>query len=228
MPGQECPDHYWRLHKVYPQIGGGVHMPERSTFSPLILILSIAAIVLGLSIFVPMFWKNRLTVDSSNPAIGKSIDTIQLRPLNKAAKPIDLKIIHGHVVLINFWGTWCPPCRLELPHLVKMYRDLSKDPQMMFVSVSCDDSNELAELEHETEEYLQRYEFTDLPTYTDPSRETRTHIAALAGFGNSFSYPTTVIIDKSGLIRGIWVGVSGQGADVTVNEERAMLESLLQ
>jgi len=203
-------------------------MSARSTFSPLVLILSVAALVIGLSIFVPMFWKDRFPADSANPALGKAFETIELRPLNKAAMPIDLKKIRGHVLLINFWGTWCPPCRLELPHLVKTFRDLRTNPQLMFVSVSCDDSSELAELERDTAEYLQRYEFADLPTYTDPAGQTRTHIAALAGFGNSFSYPTTVIVDKTGVIRGIWVGVSGQGAEVTVNEERAMLEALLK
>jgi thiol-disulfide isomerase/thioredoxin len=166
--------------------------------------------------------------DSDQPAIGKSIETIQLRPLNRAAVPIDLKKARRHVLLINFWGTWCPPCRLELPHLVKTYRDLRKNSQLMFISVSCDDSSELPKLEQETEEYLQRYEFTDLPTYTDPSGATRAHVAELGGFGNSFGYPTTIIVDQSGVIRGIWVGVSRQGAEVTVNEQRAMLEKLLK
>src|SRR5262245_27580353 len=104
-------------------------MSERSTFSPLTLILSIAAIIIRFSIFVPMYWKHRLPPDSENPGIGKSFETIELRPLNKAATPVDLKKLRGHVLLINFWGTWCPPCRLELPHLVEMYRDLRKNSQ---------------------------------------------------------------------------------------------------
>jgi thiol-disulfide isomerase/thioredoxin len=228
MPEQEYPGRLLHPTRMYPQIGGGVHMQDRSTLSPLILILSIAAVVVGLSILVPMLRKNRLNADSGNPAIGKSIETIQLRPLNKAAVPVDADKIRDHVVLINFWGTWCPPCRLELPHLVQAYRDLRKNRQMMFITVSCDDSRELPELEQETEEYLRRNKFADLPTYTDPASETRTHIAELAGFGNSFSYPTTLIVDRAGVIRGVWIGVSNQGAEVTANEQRALLEALLK
>ncbi len=39
--------------------------------------------------------------------------------------PVSLKEQRGRVVLLNFWATWCPPCREEMPMLEKMYRELS-------------------------------------------------------------------------------------------------------
>lgn len=43
----------------------------------------------------------------------------------------------GKVVLVNFWATWCPPCRLEIPHFVEMY-DEHKDAGFRIVGISLD------------------------------------------------------------------------------------------
>lgn len=48
-----------------------------------------------------------------------------------------LKDYQGKVVLLNFWATWCPPCRRELPDLVKIHKDLGdKGVEIIGVSVS--------------------------------------------------------------------------------------------
>jgi thiol-disulfide isomerase/thioredoxin len=41
--------------------------------------------------------------------------------LNTNDQPVDLKQFQGKVVLIDFWGVWCPPCRQAIPHLKEMY-----------------------------------------------------------------------------------------------------------
>jgi len=42
--------------------------------------------------------------------------------------PVDLKDLHGRVVLVNFWATWCEPCKDELPALVKLKERLAGRP----------------------------------------------------------------------------------------------------
>ena len=49
----------------------------------------------------------------------------ELKDLN--GRSVRLSDFRGKVVLINFWATWCPPCRAEMPDLVKLQRDHRKD-----------------------------------------------------------------------------------------------------
>lgn len=55
-----------------------------------------------------------------------------------ANKPITLSGLRGHYVLIDFWASWCHPCRGENPNLVKQY-ELYKDKGFQILSVSLDD-----------------------------------------------------------------------------------------
>ena len=50
---------------------------------------------------------------------------LTLKDLN--GRTIRLSKYHGKVVLINFWATWCPPCRAEMPDLIRLQREHAKD-----------------------------------------------------------------------------------------------------
>jgi peroxiredoxin len=43
-----------------------------------------------------------------------------------SGSPVRLSDYRGQVVLLNFWGTWCPPCRVEIPHLVRTQEKLAE------------------------------------------------------------------------------------------------------
>lgn len=68
----------------------------------------------------------------------------------------DLK---GKVVFINFWATWCPPCRAEMPSLDALYREFSDDERFVFLFISEDD--DLSKAQH----YLKENGFS-LPLIT--------------------------------------------------------------
>lgn len=156
-------------------------------------------------------------------AIGASLQRVQLASLTGAGEPVELRNLQGRVTVINFWGTWCPPCRAELPHVVALnnrFRD--REPFQLFaVSCGAGRDSDLAELIEETTAFLHQQEF-ELPTYADPDAVTRMEVQEILG-ETSFSYPTTLVLDKTGVIRGVWVGYTpGEERDV-----ESLVEKLL-
>lgn len=55
---------------------------------------------------------------------------------------VDIKDYRGNVVVLNFWATWCPPCRAEIPDFIEVY-DSYKDKNVVFFGISADDFNSL-------------------------------------------------------------------------------------
>ena len=65
--------------------------------------------------------------------LGELAPNFQLRDLN--GHPVALSDLRGKVVLLNFWATWCGPCRVEMPAMEELYRTFSrKDFEILAVS----------------------------------------------------------------------------------------------
>ena len=70
------------------------------------------------------------TIAAAEPAIKAWGDkpTPQLATTWLDGKPVDLKDLRGRVVLVNFWATWCEPCKDELPALLKLKEQMAGRP----------------------------------------------------------------------------------------------------
>jgi thiol-disulfide isomerase/thioredoxin len=51
----------------------------------------------------------------------------------------EISAYKGKVVVVNFWATWCPPCRLEIPHLVRLRKEYDPE-EMLVIGVSMDEN----------------------------------------------------------------------------------------
>lgn len=83
----------------------------------------ITTIILGLAVSYPVQAANSQPPDFETKDIA-----------GKAVKLSDLK---GKVVLLDFWATWCPPCRVEIPNLLGIFRQF-KNKDFILISVSLD------------------------------------------------------------------------------------------
>jgi thiol-disulfide isomerase/thioredoxin len=153
------------------------------------------------------------------PAVGQQLLFFEVEPLTGDGKPLRLEDLRGRVTLINIWGTWCPPCAEEFPYLVAIHNKWVHRLDYQYVSISYDDKP-LAELTVATAEFLAKMQ-ANHPTYHDPGAKT---LQGLHVIGIEDSFPTTLVLDKTGTIRGVWLGYSRQ----SIGQIQRLLNELLK
>lgn len=138
---------------------------------------------------------------AQHPAVGQPLLYLDLEPLTGDGTTMTKESLHGRVTLMNFWATWCPPCRMEFPHLAAMTKKLSSESKFQFLSVNTDD-----ETLEDARELAQKFlleQGVSHPTWADLSRGT------WAGASRQFDasgIPLTIVLDSEGIVRGIWNG----------------------
>lgn len=116
--------------------------------------------------------------------------------------PLKLSALKGKVVLLNFWATWCPPCREEMPSMMKLNSAMAGKPFQM-VAVSIDEGGK-----KDVESFFKESGFK-LPTYFDPDG------SASKAYGIT-GVPESFIIDKNGVIvKKVIGGLAWDSAEVT-------------
>lgn len=76
-------------------------------------------------------------LDDQPPVIGQQAPQFELRDLD--GNRVSLADYRGHVVWINFWATWCRPCKKELPDIAKLY-DEKRDAGLVVLAVNVEES----------------------------------------------------------------------------------------
>ena len=135
---------------------------------------------------------------SSTPLDSSAVPEVGYVPPNFVlpaleGDPVDLHQVIGEsrIVLVNFWATWCAPCRYELPMLEKLYEKYKNDG-FVVLAVSVDETRELLD------EYVKRNPFT-FPVLHDftHSAQSRFQVTGL---------PTSIILDSQGKVLSILPG----------------------
>ncbi|CAG4923072.1 unnamed protein product [Acidocella sp. C78] len=125
------------------------------------------------------------------PDVGPNLDATVPQPepdfhfLDASGRRMTLAAFRGEGLVVNFWATWCPPCRAELPTLLALDPKIRADG-MRVLPISVDSQGIKA-----VRPYFARHHITGVPMLLDPSS------SALDAF-NIGGIPFTVIVDRAG------------------------------
>jgi thiol-disulfide isomerase/thioredoxin len=145
---------------------------------------------------------------SNNP--GYTIPSFSIRTLQ--GEPISKEDLLGKVVLLDFWATWCGPCRAALPELKKIYEKYSRERQFLMISISADRSAE------RWEEFV-RTARMDWPQYLDRD-------AKLNRDFNVRGLPTYILVGPDGVIQRRFSGWAPRQDRAIEEEINRSLDSL--
>jgi thiol-disulfide isomerase/thioredoxin len=154
---------------------------------------SVLAILLGVGCVGPQ---------TPHPAVGKRVGSLPLVAIVDPGRPAPT--LTGHVTLLNFWGTWCPPCRRELPGLGRIASRLADDDRFQLVAVSCGPGgpDNIDDISADTKRFLDRERIAIEP-WCDPRGMVRMLFSEAYGFE---AFPTTYLVGADGRIRRVWAG----------------------
>lgn len=129
--------------------------------------------------------------------VGRSINANSGAPdftlKNQHGEKISLSDYRGKVVILNFWATWCPPCKAEVPGFVKMYNE-HKDDGLVILGVSLDRDGWQS-----VAPFIRNHQVS-YPVVIG-NRD------VVDAYGNIQSIPTTFVLDKQGKIQRKYVGL---------------------
>lgn len=100
---------------------------------------------------------------------------------------ISLDDLKGKVVVLDFWGTWCPPCVDSVPELRNLHKRYSKEPSFVLIGISSDGDEQVWKAFTEKNKMV-------WPQYRDRDRK------ILQAF-NIRAFPTYIVIDHEGIVR---------------------------
>ncbi len=138
--------------------------------------------------------------------VGKPAPDFTLKDLD--GKDVHLAELKGHVVVLDFWATWCPPCRAGLPYIDKLHAEFSPRGAKVFGVNEQESAPEVNKFREQTK--------LSLPVLFDGDGK-------VGGLYGVTGIPTTVVIGADGIVRKVTVGFDESEVEVLKKEVASAL-----
>ncbi len=154
-------------------------------------------ILLGVALVLGGAWVilNRVPTDAASntlaPAPVKGHPAPEISLVSTTGQTVNLSDFKGKPVIINFWATWCPPCRAETPDLQAVHREIGDKVVLSGVNMTSQDGGDI-------NGFLREFGVT-YPVVLDTE-------GAAAKAYNILGLPTTVFVDRNGIINEVFTG----------------------
>ncbi len=165
--------------------------------NPLVPIVVAAIIAVMLFAGIHSARKNRAGGSVSGKLQGKVAPDFELQSLE--GKNVKLSDFRGKAVLLNFWATWCGPCKIEIPWFIEFQKKYGP-AGLQVVGVSVDDTQ--AKLKPYVAQMKMNY----------PVLQGLDHDDMQDAYGPMFGIPVTVVISRDGKVCAKHVGLSSKDA----------------
>lgn len=136
---------------------------------------------------------------AAEPSVGERAPALEATELN--GQVFDLAAQEGKVVIVNFWATWCGPCRTEMPALDAFYRAF-RGQGLALIGISVDDWADRAKVA------------ATMKPFSYPAA--MINEAPRDDFPRPKAIPTTYIVDRQGVLRAIAHGATPKSLLATV------------
>jgi peroxiredoxin len=117
--------------------------------------------------------------------------------------------LHGDIAVLNFWGSWCPPCRVETPQFQEVYTEVADDG-VQFLGLNVKDTEQLATA------FLESKGIT-FPSLYDPKGE----VALAFRDYPATAIPSTIVLDRENRVAAVYTG------EVREDDLRTVLQQLI-
>ena len=124
----------------------------------------------------------------------KPISNLSGEDLLQEGKPLSLDDFRGQVVVINFWGAWCPPCRVEAPQLQQLY-DQTRSSGVTVLGIDLRDNDRSF-----PQDFVRDQKIT-YPSIYDPAARS---LLSLKGYPRN-TVPSTIILDRQHRVAAVYL-----------------------